>query len=58
VVAKKKSLIPYMTAKQITRSNLMSNPEALSVVNHRPLVLAGLAAVDYMHLGPLSEHRS
>lgn len=36
----------------------MSNPEALSVVNHRPLVLAGLAAVDYVHLGPLSEHRS
>ena len=32
----------------------MSNPEALSVVNHRPLVLAGLAAVDYMPLRPLS----
>jgi len=30
----------------------MNNPEALSVVDHRPLVLAGLAAVDYAHLGP------
>jgi hypothetical protein len=30
----------------------------LSVVDHRPLVLAGLAAVDYANLGPLSEHRS
>jgi len=39
-------------------SIIMNNPEALSVVNHRPLVLAGLAAVDYAHLGPLSEHRS
>ena len=36
----------------------MNNLEALRVVDHRPLVLAGLAAVDYAHLGPLSEHRS
>ena len=36
----------------------MKISEALSVVNHRPLVLAGLAAVDYAHLGTLSEHRS
>ncbi|MEE8465311.1 MAG: hypothetical protein V3S68_02470 [Dehalococcoidia bacterium] len=32
--------------------------EALSVVHHRPLVLAGLAAVDYVTLRPLSESRS
>ncbi len=32
--------------------------EALSVVHHRPLVLAGLAAVDYVTLRPLSERRS
>jgi len=32
--------------------------EALSVVNHRPLVLAGLAAVDYVALAILSEGRS
>ncbi len=32
--------------------------EALSVVNHRPLVLAGLAAVDYVTLATLSEGRS
>ena len=32
--------------------------EALSVVNHRPLVLAGLAAVDYATLATLSEGRS
>ena len=31
--------------------------EALSVVHHRPLVLAGLAAVDYVTLRPLSERR-
>ena len=39
----------------------MSDPrksqEALSVVHHRPLVLAGLAAVDYMALRPLSKRR-
>ena len=29
--------------------------EALSVVHHRPLVLAGLEAVDYVTLRPLSE---
>ena len=37
----------------------MSDPrmsrEALSVVHHRPLVLAGLAAVGYVALRPLSE---
>jgi hypothetical protein len=33
-------------------SIIMNNPEALSVVDHRPLVLAGLAAVDYANLGP------
>ena len=32
--------------------------EALSVVNHRPLVMAGLAAVDYVTLATLSEGRS
>ena len=31
--------------------------EALSVVDHRPLVLAGLAAVDYVTLATLSEGR-
>ncbi len=40
----------------------MSDPrksrEALSVVDHRPLVLAGLAAVDYVTLATLSEGRS
>lgn len=36
----------------------MNNPETLSVVDYRPLILAGLAAVDYAHLGPFSEHRS
>ncbi len=36
----------------------MRNLEALSVVNHRPLVLAGLAAVDYVTLATLSERRS
>ena len=36
----------------------MRNLEALSVVHHRPLVLAGLAAVDYMPLRHLSESRS
>ena len=40
----------------------MSDPresrEALSVVHHRPLVLAGLAAVDYVTLRPLSESRA
>ena len=34
------------------------NLEALSVVHYRPLVLAGLAAVDYMALATLSEGRS
>lgn len=32
--------------------------EALSVVNHRPLALAGLSAVDYVALAILSEGRS
>ncbi len=32
--------------------------EALSVVNHRPLVLAGLEAFDYVTLATLSEGRS
>jgi len=32
--------------------------EALSVVNHRTLVLAGLAAIDYVALVILSEGRS
>ncbi len=36
----------------------MTISEALSVVNHRPLVLAGLAAVDYVTLATLSESRS
>jgi hypothetical protein len=36
----------------------MRNLEALSVVNHRPLVLAGLAAVDYTALATLSDSRS
>ncbi len=31
--------------------------EALSVVHHRPLALAGLAAVYYVTLRPLSESR-
>ena len=31
--------------------------EALSVVDHRPLVLAGLAAVDYAALATLSDRR-
>ena len=35
----------------------MRNLEALSVVHHRPLVLAGLAAVDYVTLAALSESR-
>ena len=35
----------------------MSNLEALSVVHHRSLVLAGLAAVDYVALATLSERR-
>ena len=35
----------------------MRNLEALSVIHHRPLVLAGLAAVDYMPLRTLSERR-
>ena len=35
----------------------MSNPEALSVVNHRPLVLAGLAAIAYAALATLSDLR-
>ena len=30
----------------------MTNLEALRVVHHRPLVLAGLAAVDYVTLRP------
>ena len=33
----------------------MRNLEALSVVHHRPLALAGLAAVDYVALATLSE---
>ena len=36
----------------------MRNLEALSVVHHRPLVLAGLAALDYVALATLSEGRS
>ncbi len=32
--------------------------ETMSVVHHRTLVLAGLAAVDYAPLPSLSEHRS
>ncbi|SVA76975.1 uncharacterized protein METZ01_LOCUS129829 [marine metagenome] len=32
--------------------------EALSVVSNRPLVLAGLVAVDYVTLATLSEGRS
>jgi len=40
------------------RSNIMTILEALSVVNHRPLVLAGLAAADYVALAILSEGRS
>jgi hypothetical protein len=32
--------------------------EALSEVNHRPLVLTGLAAIDYVALAILSEGRS
>ena len=36
----------------------MRNLEALSVVHHRPLVLPGLAAVDYVALAILSEGRS
>ena len=36
----------------------MTISEALSVVNHSLLVLAGLAAVDYVTLGTLSEDRS
>ena len=39
-------------------SDPLKSREALSVVHHRPLVLAGLAAVDYVTLRPLSEHRS
>jgi hypothetical protein len=35
----------------------MKNLEALSVVHHRPLVLAGLVAVDYMPLRTLSDSR-
>jgi len=35
----------------------MTTLEALSVVNHRPLVLAGLAAVDYVTLATLSDRR-
>ena len=36
----------------------MRNLEALSVAHHRPLVLAGLVAVDYVALATLSEGRS
>ena len=36
----------------------MRNLEALSVVHHRPLVPAGLVAVDYVALRTLSERRS
>jgi len=36
----------------------MKNLEALSVVHHRPLVLAGLMALDYVALHTLSERRS
>ena len=32
--------------------------EMLRVVHHRALVLAGLSAVDYVTLRPLSERRS
>ncbi len=39
-------------------SDTKKSREALSVVHHRPLVLAGLAAVDYMPLATLSEARS
>ena len=39
-------------------SGTNKSPEALSVVHHRPLVLAGLAAVDYVTLRHLSENRS
>ena len=35
----------------------MRNLEALNVVHHRPLGLAGLAAVDYVTLPPLFESR-
>ena len=35
----------------------MRNLEALSVVHHRPLALAGLTAVDYVTLWPLSASR-
>ena len=35
----------------------MRNLEAFSVVHHRTLVLAGLAAVDYVALAILSEGR-
>jgi hypothetical protein len=35
----------------------MRKLEALSVVDHRPLVLAGLAAIDYAALAALSDHR-
>ncbi len=38
-------------------SEQRKSQEALSVVHHRPLVLAGLAAVDYVTLRPLSERR-
>ena len=40
------------------RSNIMTILEALSVVNHRTLVLVGLAAIDYVDLAILSERRS
>ena len=36
----------------------MRNLEALSVVHHRPLVLAGRVVVDYVALRTLSERRS
>ena len=36
----------------------MRKLEALSVVNHRSLALAGLAAIDYVALAILSEGRS
>ena len=35
----------------------MRKMEALSVVNHRSLVLAGLATVDYATLATLSDRR-
>ncbi len=35
----------------------MKSLEALSVVNHRPLALTGLAAVDYAALVTLSNRR-